>query len=70
MTELASLVTAVQVADLLGVTRQRVHQLTAQEDFPEPKGRVGSHGTRLWDRTEIVSWREARKARLQGETGE
>nr|MDT0662329.1 hypothetical protein [Micromonospora sp. DSM 115978] len=43
-----------EVADLLGVTRQRVHQLSERHDFPAPYT-VLSVG-RIWDGAKIRAW--------------
>ena len=45
----AELLTGEQVADRLGISRQRVQQLTGRGDFPHPVGRVGR----------AVVWRDA-----------
>ena len=51
----------VEIADRLGVTKQRAHQLADGPGFPAPVGRDGRG--RLWDRREIQSWASAwRKA--------
>lgn len=54
------LLAATDVAEVLGVSRQRVHQLTARPDFPAAYVRLGSgpvwtrpaieHFDRIWDR--------------------
>lgn len=46
---------AKEVADLLGVTRQRVGKITqTHQDFPQPVGVLAAG--RVWIRAEIVSW--------------
>lgn len=51
-----------EIARLLGVSRQRVHQLAEQRDFPAPVGQVS--GKRVWNSDEIRRWavREGRLA--------
>jgi len=50
--------TAGQVAQLLGVSRQRVHQLTEEDPtFPAPVA-VLSIG-RVWERADIEKWARA-----------
>lgn len=48
------LVGVAEIAEMLGVTRQRVHQLTKLDDFPAPEA-VLSAGT-IWKRTAIEKW--------------
>lgn len=43
---------------MLGVSRQRVHQLTARADFPDPV--VVLAGGNIWERRAISDWIEAR----------
>ena len=43
-----------EIADLLGVSRQRVHQLTARDDFPEPLARLQAGA--IWDREAVLAW--------------
>lgn len=47
----------VEIADLLGVTKQRAHQIAQEEGFPAPVGREGQ--SRLWDRREVEIWVKA-----------
>lgn len=42
------------VAELLGVSRQRAHQLAKAEGFPKPVGQVGAR--LVWTRTAIEKW--------------
>jgi hypothetical protein len=51
------LVSTVEIADLLGVTRQRVDQLSRTEGFPEPKAELAIG--RVWERAEVVAWARA-----------
>lgn len=50
-----------EVADMLGVSRQRVSQLAKQRGFPEPVAvlRAG----KIWDADEIRAWAERRERR-------
>jgi len=50
---------AVEVAQYLGVSRQRVHQLAAREDFPRPAAELSAG--RVWETAEIERWRAARR---------
>ena len=51
----------VEIAERLGVSKQRTHQLADEPGFPAPVERDGRG--RLWDRREIQSWARAwRKA--------
>ena len=57
------LVGATEIATLLGVSRQRVHQLAAGDDFPKPTAVLSS--SIIWEREAVEEW--ARQAgRLQG----
>jgi predicted DNA-binding transcriptional regulator AlpA len=47
------LVTAVDVAEMLGVSRQRVHQLAAREDFPDPLLHLGGP---IWVRPAVEAF--------------
>jgi hypothetical protein len=42
------------VAELFGVSKQRAHQIAADDDFPEPVAE-DARG-RLWDRREVAGW--------------
>jgi predicted DNA-binding transcriptional regulator AlpA len=44
----------VEIAELLGVSKQRAHQLSGEPGFPELVGREGS--SRLWDQREVAAW--------------
>lgn len=48
------LVGVAEIAEMLGVTRQRVHQLTRLADFPEPVA-VLSAG-HIWSREDVERW--------------
>lgn len=44
-----------EIAEMLGLSRQRVYQLLAEhEDFPEPIGEISAG--RVWDRADIERW--------------
>ena len=50
---------------ILGVTKQRCHQLAQREDFPAPAKLIGTR--RLWLRTSIEQWRDQVWARPWGQ---
>jgi prophage regulatory protein len=56
------LVGAQEVARMLGVSRQRVSQLTTREDFPAPA--VVLAAGKVWHTEEVEAWIEARNKRL------
>jgi predicted DNA-binding transcriptional regulator AlpA len=56
------LVGAAEVAEILGVSRQRVTQLTSRPDFPAPVA-VLAMG-KVWTRDAVEAWAEARDKRL------
>lgn len=45
-----------EIADMLGVSRQRVHQLAALPDFPKPVRRTGPRAPTIWLRKDIERW--------------
>jgi predicted DNA-binding transcriptional regulator AlpA len=49
------LVGVTEIAEILGVHRQRVHQLAVDPGFPQPTV-VLSGGQRIWVREAILSW--------------
>lgn len=51
---MAALVGTAEISELLGVSRQRVHQLTSAEDFPEPVARLSAGA--IYDRSEVEAW--------------
>jgi predicted DNA-binding transcriptional regulator AlpA len=51
---MASTIRLVDIARLLGVSKQRVHQLASEGLLPAPVGR-DSRG-RLWSRQEVQAW--------------
>jgi len=53
--EIEDLLTTTQIADLIGVSRQRVEALRKEhDDFPAPVGRVGRQ--QVWHRDAIYEW--------------
>lgn len=58
------LVGAGEIAELLGVTRQRVNQLIASyDDFPSPE--VELKGGRVWSRESVETWIAAHPVRVR-----
>lgn len=45
---------AAEIAELLGISRQRVDQLAAGEDFPKPTAVLAAG--RIWKRGEVEAW--------------
>lgn len=43
-----------EIAALLGVSRQRVHQLAARKDFPKPLAVL--HAGKVWRRRDVEAW--------------
>jgi len=52
--ELEDLVTGGEIANRLGISRARLHQLAARPDFPEPLGRVGQ--SKVWRWSDVRIW--------------
>jgi predicted DNA-binding transcriptional regulator AlpA len=49
------LVGVAEIARMLGVSRQRVHQIIASEpDFPKPEARLSAGA--IWSTKEVESW--------------
>ena len=48
------LVGIAEIGELLGVSRQRVHQLTAKDDFPEPEAHLSAG--KVWTRAAVEKW--------------
>ena len=44
----------IEIAELLGVSKQRAHQIADEPSFPAPVGRQGQSW--LWDRREVTAW--------------
>jgi hypothetical protein len=50
----------VEIAELLGVTKQRARQIASEPGFPRPVD--GDAGGRLWDRREVERWAKVWRA--------
>jgi predicted DNA-binding transcriptional regulator AlpA len=61
------LVGLTEIAEMLGVTRQRAAQLAKRDDFPEPFG-VTSAGT-FWLRRQVQTYDNLRQERVERYTG-
>lgn len=48
-----------EVAEILGVSRQRADQLARQAGFPQPLDEI--RAGRIWRRADIERWAEARR---------
>lgn len=53
-TALEDLVTGAEAARRLGVSRQRLQQLAARDDFPEPLGVLGR--ANVWRSSDVAAW--------------
>lgn len=53
------LVGAREIADMLGVSRQRVHEIAKRPDFPKPVRHTGSRVATIWLREDIENWIES-----------
>ena len=54
MTGRSSTVRIIEIADLLGVTKQRAHQIAGEKRFPAPLAKETSG--RVWSRNEVQAW--------------
>ncbi len=61
------LVSRVEIAHLLGVSQQRVHQLVAKPDFPAPVIELAIG--KVWNREDVERWARA-TGRLPAEGNE
>ena len=59
------LLIATDIAELLGVSRQRMSQIIRQEGFPTPIGRLGR--SVVWRRRDIDRWARDHDRDLPGE---
>jgi predicted DNA-binding transcriptional regulator AlpA len=50
------LVGAVEIAELLGVSRARVHQLASRKEFPKPVATLAMGS--IWRKRDIERWAE------------
>jgi predicted DNA-binding transcriptional regulator AlpA len=48
------LMSTVEIAELLGVTRQRVDQLSRTDQFPEPAAELAVG--RVWTKADVIAW--------------
>jgi predicted DNA-binding transcriptional regulator AlpA len=53
-----------EIAKLLGVSRQRVQQLIASDDFPGPE--VSLAMGKVWKREAVVAWARAHGREVDG----
>jgi len=51
-----------EIAVMLNVSRQRVQQLMAQDDFPEPWATLATG--RIWAAEDIAAWAKAKGRRV------
>src|SRR2546425_3899212 len=54
---LVEVLMAGDVAALLGISRQRVHQLASRRDFPPPLDGPSAGGPAMWARLDVEEWR-------------
>lgn len=56
--EIPECVGATEIADLLGVTRQRVQQLANEPGFPAPAIVLKASGIKVWVLDDVRAWAE------------
>lgn len=61
------LLTRLEIAYRLGISRERVRQLTLHPDFPRPVGHVGRAAA--WQHDEIADWARRKGRRLAERLG-
>lgn len=52
-----------EIAEMFGVSRQRVSQLTARQGFPEPVAILAMG--KIWQRADVIAWAEATGRELE-----
>jgi predicted DNA-binding transcriptional regulator AlpA len=57
VTTVHHLVGAAEIAQMLGVSRQRVQQLISRDDFPEPEVTLAMG--KVWRRADVIAWAKA-----------
>ena len=62
-TALEDLVTGAEAARRLGVSRQRLQQLAARDDFPEPLGVLGR--ANVWRSSDVAGWAASQGRRYE-----
>lgn len=60
-----NLVGAAEIAEMLGVSRQRVTQLTGRADFPEPVARLAMG--KVWRLEDVEEWNDHRTRRREND---
>ncbi len=46
-----------EIAELLGVSRQRAFMISQKKGFPDPIAELGADGTiRIWLRSKVLAW--------------
>ena len=66
MTAVPGLVGLSDIARMLGVTRQRAHQLAASEGFPAPVETIGDR-IRTWSREAVEDWARETGREIRGD---
>lgn len=64
VTAVHHLVGSQEIARMLGVSRQRVQQLIARDDFPEPDVKLAMG--KVWKRADVESWAKAHGREVAG----
>jgi len=57
VTTVHHLVGAAEIAQMLGVSRQRVQQLISRDDFPKPDVKLAMG--KVWRRGDVIAWAKA-----------
>jgi predicted DNA-binding transcriptional regulator AlpA len=53
---------AAEIAERLGVTRQRAYQITSRRDFPEPIAHLAMG--QVWETKDVEAWIRVRRPEL------
>lgn len=59
---------AAEIAERLGVTRQRAYQITARRDFPEPIAHLAMG--QVWETSDVEAWIRERRPELAEPDGD
>jgi predicted DNA-binding transcriptional regulator AlpA len=69
MVDASEIVGVLEIAQVLGVSVSRAYQFVEESGFPPPIATVGKIGRRLWLRSEVAAWHEARPERPSPQHG-
>jgi prophage regulatory protein len=60
------LVGSAEIAEMLGVSKQRVNQMAADPNYPFPRPVAQLRAGRVWRRSDIMDWARQHRRELRG----